>query len=329
MISFVVTARNDNYGGDFLERTQAFVNVLLTLCERYSLEMELVMVEWNPPPENHRLAMALKWPESPRHCRVRIIEVPEDLHRKLPHSEKKPMFEYIAKNVGVRRALGEYIIVTNPDILYSEELIKFLASWQLSPQQTYRSMRYDVQGPVPISESVDELLEYCRRHVIRRNDYLYSHYYNTSKAANIKNIIKGVIGDIIWRTKYFPYRRPFTNASGDFFMMHRSHWHHLLGYPQIIGADIHGLFHTDSFMMYEALFHGLKEVDLPNQLRIYHQEHDRPTNTDIYSPEIAAIRARLLKGRKPIKFNDESWGLGDYKLNETIVLQPSISVQTK
>ena len=45
MISFVVTARNDNYGGDFLHRMQVFVNVLLTLCEKHSLNMELVIVD--------------------------------------------------------------------------------------------------------------------------------------------------------------------------------------------------------------------------------------------------------------------------------------------
>ena len=318
-MSFVVTARNDNYGGDFLERMQAFVNVLLALCERHSLEMELVIVEWNPPPDNPRLATALKWPDSSRHCQVRIIEVPEELHKQLPHSEKKTLFEYIGKNVGVRRALGGYIVVTNPDILYSEELITFLASARLSHRVTYRSVRYDVQGPVPAGVSVEELLAYCREHVIRRNDYLYSHDYRAGKRANAAKILKGLTGEVIWRTKYFPYRRPFTNASGDFFMMHRSQWHHLLGYPQVIGADIHGLFHTDSFMMYETLFHGLKEVDLPSRLRIYHQEHDRPTNTDIYSPEIAAIRARLLNERKPIRFNDESWGLGGHELKENVI----------
>ena len=35
-ISFVVVARNDNYSGNFLDRMQVFVNVLLTLCGKHA-----------------------------------------------------------------------------------------------------------------------------------------------------------------------------------------------------------------------------------------------------------------------------------------------------
>lgn len=319
MISFVVTARNDNYGGDFLQRMQVFVNVLLTLCERYCLNMELIIVEWNPPKDNPRLADALTWLDSPQYCKIRIIEVPEEIHRQVPHSNRMPLFEFIGKNVGVRCARGEFILVTNPDILFSEELIQFLSSTRLSPKHFYRSTRYDVRGPVPLDVPVEEQLAYCQQHIIRVNGYMCSIDYRLSRRSNAYKMLLSFIGELIWRLRYFPTNRPFTNASGDFFMMHQSHWHSLHGYPQIIGADSHGLFHTDSFMLYEALFHGLKQVRLGGHLRIYHQEHGRARSRTPFSPEVESTRRQLLKARKPIIFNDDTWGLGKHDLPESII----------
>ena len=281
--------------------------------------MELVITEWNPPKDNPCLADALKWLDSPQYCQVRIIEVPEEVHQQFPNSDRMPLFEFIGKNVGVRRAQGEFVIVTNPDILFSKELIQFLASTRLSPERFYRSTRYDVEGTVPLDVSVEEQLAYCQQHIVRVNGYLRSIDYRLSKRLNAYKKLWSCIEELTWRLRYFPTNRPFTNASGDFLMMHRSHWHVLRGYPQIIGADSHGLFHTDSFMLYEALFHGLKQVRLGSHLRIYHQEHGRQSNSAIFSPAVESTRRQLLKERKPIMFNDETWGLGAHDLTETVI----------
>ena len=319
-VSFVVTARNDNYGGDFLQRMQAFVNVLLTLCERHYFSMELVIVEWNPPKDNPRLIDALTWIDSPKYCKVKVIEVPEEIHQQLPNSERMPLFEYIGKNVGVCRAQGEFVLVTNPDILFSEELIQFLASARLSPKYFYRSTRYDVEGTIPVDVPVEELLAYCQQHITRINAYPSSFDNRFSQRFNLPRILYDCLDYMTWRLRYFPYDRPFTNASGDFFMMHQSHWHFLHGYPQIIGADNHGLFHTDSFMMYEALFYGLKQIRLKSRLKIYHQEHGRQERRAPFSPEVESTRSQLLKARKPIILNDETWGLSEYELTESVIV---------
>lgn len=318
-VSFVVTARNDNYGGDFLQRMQAFVNVLLTLCERHYLNMELVIVEWNPPKDNPRLADALMWIDSPKYCKIRVIEVPEEIHRQLPDSERMPLFEFVGKNVGVRRAQGDYILVTNPDILFTEELIQFLASGKLSPKCFYRVTRYDVKAPAPLDIPVEKQLAYCKQHIIRINGYLSSFEYCFNKRFNPYRMLRDFVGYLMLRLLYFPFDIPFTNASGDFFMMHQSHWHSLRGYPEIKGADSDGRLHTDSFMMYMALFHGLKQIRLRRQLRIYHQEHGRQKSRTPFSPEVESTRRQLLKAHKPIIFNDETWGLGMHDLPETVI----------
>ena len=160
-VSFVVTARNDNYGGNFLHRMQVFVNALLAQWRQHHLQAELVIVEWNPPENAKPLAEALVWPDALLPGTVRIVQVPNELHQQLPNSDRMPMFEYIAKNVGIRRARGEYILATNPDILFSDKLIRFLASGKLSHDAFYRVDRYDVARTIPLNVPLEKQLRFC------------------------------------------------------------------------------------------------------------------------------------------------------------------------
>jgi hypothetical protein len=306
--------------GDFLFRMQAFLSLLLSLSEKHRLAMELVIVEWNPPPGNPPLKDALKWPDSLGVSHVRIIQVPESAHRQFPHSERMGMFEFIGKNVGARRAKGEYILVTNPDILFTDQIMKFLADADLSERNYYRATRYDVQGPVPCDVPPQEILEYCKQHITRINAYPSSFDNRLSAKLNLYRMLYDLADYVTWRVKYFPFERPFTNASGDFLMMHSKHWHALRGYPQIIGADSAGYFHMDSVLVCEALFQGLKQVRLGGKSRIYHQEHPRKRDIAPFSKEIGAAREQLLKAQRPVIFNDEMWGLGAFELPEITVI---------
>jgi hypothetical protein len=97
---------------------------------RHGLNSELIVVAWNPT--------ALRWPDETSRCRVRVIEVP----RETPPA--------IAKNAGIRRARGEFILATDIGIVFSDELMEFLASRRLDPGRLYRIDRYDVEGDVPV-----------------------------------------------------------------------------------------------------------------------------------------------------------------------------------
>ncbi len=168
-LSIVATARNDNHGGNMLRRMQIFINGLLHQCQQYQLPAELIIVEWNPPVDKPRLPEVLSWPIENNPCKVRIIEVPPEIHRRFKHSEGLPLFQMIAKNVGIRRAKGEFILATNIDLLFSDELFSFLASRQLQPGVMYRIDRYDVEADVPLEVSLEEQLAYCQENIIRVN----------------------------------------------------------------------------------------------------------------------------------------------------------------
>lgn len=168
-LSVVATARNDNHGGNMLRRMQIFINGWIEQSRRYNLETELIIVEWNPPGDRPSLAEALSWNVDGSPCTVRIIEVPPILHQRLRYAEALPLFQMIAKNVGIRRAQGEFILATNIDLLFSDSLFEFMASRQMQPGYSYRLDRYDAASEVPLEAPLSEQLAYCEKNLLRIN----------------------------------------------------------------------------------------------------------------------------------------------------------------
>jgi hypothetical protein len=166
-LSVVVTARNDDHGGSLLRRMQVFVDAWINQAKRHQLPSELILVEWNPPPDRERLVTALRWPSDTGPCKVRVIEVPPEVHARYYHSTALALYQMIAKNVGIRRARGEFILATNIDIVFSDELMMFLAERRLEKGHMYRIDRTDVMSDVPVNDPLDEQLAYCQQHVIR------------------------------------------------------------------------------------------------------------------------------------------------------------------
>ncbi len=169
-VSVVATSRNDDHGGDMLRRMQIFVSAWIEQCRRHGLASELVLVEWNPPSGREPLSEALQWPRDPGPCTVRVVTVPEACHRRYRHSESLPLFQMIAKNVGIRRARAPFVLSTNVDILFSDELVSYLAAGGLEKGRFYRIDRSDAMAQVPLEGGVAGQLEYCRTHLLRVNE---------------------------------------------------------------------------------------------------------------------------------------------------------------
>jgi hypothetical protein len=197
-LSIVVASRNDEHGGNLMGRTQTFVNALLDQCREHSVEIELIFVEWNPPPDRPRLAEALRWSDGP--CEIRIIEFPEALHRRYRHADILPLYQMIGKNVGIRRARGEFILATNIDILFSNELIQFVAARKFQKGLMYRIDRNDVDSNVSVEEPVAERLAYCEAHRIRLNTRLGAFAVNAE-------VVKEVLTEPQFRDGWFDEER--------------------------------------------------------------------------------------------------------------------------
>src|SRR5215471_6257331 len=162
-LSVVVATRNDRHGGDPNKRLEAFIATFDQACRRSNLDAEVIVVEWNPPPDRPKVGSLVRLPANP-FCALRFIEVPPALHQTLKHADVLPLFQMIAKNVGIRRARGQFVVATNIDIIFSKELVEYLAARTLQPGRLYRVDRHDVGSDLPSDLSLDRVIEFCRTH---------------------------------------------------------------------------------------------------------------------------------------------------------------------
>jgi len=180
-LSIVAASRNDNHGGNLLLRMQYFIDGLIEQCRRFNISAELILVEWNPPGDRPKLAEALSWPADFGPLSVRIVEVPPEIHARYEHYEALPLFQMIAKNVGILRAKGEFILATNIDILFSDQLMEWIASRKLPDEYFFRVDRYDADEAVLETTIGEDKLEYCANNVIRINQRNGTYYPKTKE----------------------------------------------------------------------------------------------------------------------------------------------------
>ncbi len=328
-ISFVVTSRNDGETDDELMRLQTFVSSLSAQCDRFHLDAELILVEWNPPAQKSLLVDAIKWPKPSSACTIRIIQVPQTIHKRFENSDVISLFQMIAKNVGIRRARGRFVLATNVDILFSNALIQFLASGQLSPERMYRIDRHDVPSIIPPNLSLDDALDWCSLHILRVYRYLET-----------VDVINGVIPpsrvneNSTFRKMSNWFRKleaPLhTNACGDFTLLSAEYWMKVAGNPEFPVRAMK----LDGLLCYAAHYAGAREMVLKDPLRIYHLEHparadgalvalsgrsSENQNLQVPLSQYQAYIDRMRNLHDSIIFNNLNWGLADETLPETII----------
>lgn len=134
-VSVILTGRNDNYGGRFRDRLATTVRYNLSEFRRHGIDGELVFVEWNPPSDRELLAHVVTQEFEEAACFV----VEHDVHRHICENRHIELYEYYAKNVGAARAAGDWLLVTNPDIVFGQDVIEYLAAGELDETTLYRS----------------------------------------------------------------------------------------------------------------------------------------------------------------------------------------------
>ncbi len=190
-ISFVVTTRNDDHGENMSKKNQFFLDMWSKQVKKYNISSELIIVEWNPDPNKPLLKDKLNFPELNENQIVRIITVPNSDHKKFENSEKLKIFQMIGKNVGIKRSNGKFILVTNIDIIFSDDFFEFLSKKNLKEDTVYRCDRYDVNYKKFNSLNFDEkeILKHCT--II--NKKLYSIDTKTKKKSYVQISIYSMI----------------------------------------------------------------------------------------------------------------------------------------
>jgi len=309
-VSFVVTGRNDDYGHRFLYRTQRFIDNLIYLCEKYKLPSEIIFVEWNPPKDKERFYKALRIKETSNFIKIRIIKVPKKIHDKIKTSDKLPLLEFPGKNVGIRKSKSEFIVVTNPDIIFSEKMIKFFSKKKLRKKIFYRADRCDLFVDIPNKIKTQEVEKFCKKKWNFCWSPRWGRYHRGIKI--LTDIPRLFARSLVKMTQKYSYLRYHGGAPGDFVLMDKQSWENFRGYPEI---NVHG--GMDGYVSVMAIASG-------NKLKImrektYHQAHGNPEGGERPMPDITAyIRdaKKMLKEKKLIFYNDENWGLKKFDFKE-------------
>lgn len=345
-LSIVLTARNDNYGGDFNERLQNGVNWLTALVEANKFPVELVILDYNPVPGNEPLIQMIRWPQNRRYLTIRVIHVPNEVHKKLVDPEIRktvPFFEFNAKNMAIRRAKGEHILSTNADILFHPGFIKYAAEGNLRDDCYYRADRFDYKKIDSYDfNKVSATLKKIQQKVFRLmlKGYAYDvkrgENFFEETAARLENFRHRMVDIHLIKIRTFAHKwtisinhdgflmKYHTHCAGDFMLMHRDHWFKLRGYPE----DTYISTHCDALFTVMARTSGLSESLL--RWPIYHQDHERRYNTDFdqvkHDDAINSMFQRLLdetremeKSHQPKISNAADWGLAGEDFKETII----------
>lgn len=326
LVSLVAVGRNDDYGGDFKARLQIFTYWSVHQLTKNKIQSELIFVNYNPV-DGKPIEDFIQWPTSNEWVTVRIITVPPSQHKTIVSelgNKDVPVLEYVAKNIGIRRARGKFILSMNPDILISEQI--FSAFNSLERGKFYRANRLDYNGNSDVNLN-DELY-------VQLRDYVTSIWFKGSHTnvsgfslqkykllwffKNIANwwkrntvhldwILKRINITTYYHNMQFKYH---SNACGDFMLMDRESWAKLKGYKEASYISLH----TDSLMIIQAAFSGLTEEIFTAP--IFHRQHERRfdahnrlTEDQIkvyhqYNDDVEKMKAE----NRPIVYNSENWG---------------------
>jgi hypothetical protein len=179
--------------------------------------------------------------------------------------------EFFAKNAGIRRATGDWILTTNSDVFLGREIVARLAKGRLTPGTLYRASRLDLDRAMPREGVTWERLE-DSQHLLRR----------------------------------FDPEPPYMNeAAGDFLLLDRDSYHRLGGFNERVRFT---KIHKDGQFCVQAHHHGLA---IEWMGPVYHIDHDGSfiNSKHTYQPGYAdAPFGPDWDGLHPY-WNREDWGL--------------------
>jgi hypothetical protein len=108
-LSFIITARNDKHGGDFLLRLRNTIDNLSRFAwSDHRIRTEVLVVSYNDPDGVAPLHEALGFQDGHWHdenALVRFVIVPPAYHSTTENPLNLSMHQYRAKNIGIRRSL--------------------------------------------------------------------------------------------------------------------------------------------------------------------------------------------------------------------------------
>jgi len=331
-LSIIMGSNNVNQAGQHTRLSYALKNIY-DFTKQYNImgAVEVILVDYNSnPSQPHILDVpSITWPPNDGML-IRVISVPNNLHKIATHKMRSHVdsgyWEYMSKNVGIRRACGDWVLVTNPDILPNEGFWQVVAKRALKPNAQYRTVRltYNVELP---NDALTWPQPKVFEHILK--DYMLGCGPDVTRNTT-EWWWPGGLGSSISKWMSQPldlshptYRgqRALIGCPGDFILAPRFAYHAVRGHAEYATPDA-----LDDWMVNSLLALGLESHVLPPPSVIFHQPHGKGYSKNYKSAWEGAqhkwamlmqpIMDNMVRERRASLFNGPDWGLGNYDLPE-------------
>ena len=235
-LSIVLTGRNDGYGGDFIERFFRTLRFNLQQLRARGITHELVFVEWAPP-RGRALLVDRIFSDVPElesaNCAWFVVD--PRYHDALSLNPRLEYLEFPAKNIGIRRARGRFVLTSNCDVFFGRRIVERLEQKALERRVVYRAPRHDID--LPPGTAID---------------------WNTLEDPTI---LAGPAHQL---------KPPFMgSATGDFVLLDRESFHAMRGFNEVYRVARIGI---DRNLLVKALSLGYRIEDIGGP--VYHINHE-------------------------------------------------------
>lgn len=220
--------------------------------------------------------------------RIRFVVVPNTFVIELMNNYEIDYFpEFIIKNIGIRRARGEYIFSSNGDVIPPPDFFRAVQERDFSPLSYVRTKRTGTHR-----KTAKEIVEYWES----------DKFENYSNQATVDTCKDKRFYDVLQR-----------NACGDFQGGHREIWNLIYGF-----VESKHVFHVDSMlgMDFSAIPTQLLFRQLPMNLHIEHQKKSKDTkHLAFYDSVIKSNVRHGMMSRFTSNFSRPNWGYGNMHFN--------------
>jgi hypothetical protein len=276
-LTIVSTGRNDSYGGNFEERFLRTLRFNAEQLQAHGVGAEFVFVEWAAPAGRPLLSDLARdiVPSAAGILRAYVVDAA--YQEALTLNRRVAYLEFIAKNVGIRRARGEFILTTNADVFLGRAVLETLARRALEPGNIYRARRIDLKLGIDQTALDWDVLEDPR---------------------NYDGGLK-------------PLKPPlYAGGTGDFVLADPATFARLRGFNEVFRVAKIGI---DRNFLVKALHAGVPIVDIGAP--VYHINHVGSYRASKAQYRSDAADAPYGDDRWPagsvIYENPDNWGLGD------------------
>jgi hypothetical protein len=298
-LSVVLFSKNDDYIPDKIDR--------VSICFTYLLESfdEIIYVDWGSEecsllhiPEINKI---VKNSKKVKH----IIVKPSEISQMLPNNVPK-ICHVLARNIGLRRASGDYILSTNIDIIVP------------SKKNILNLLQYDNKDTMYVVSRKDIDSEFTKAIFNKSSNYLFDILDDYCKRINRKvdkdpiNVFtkyaKSQVEGILLES-HLKYSK--ISNCGDFQFASKEVWNKIKGFEE---GMINSAWGTDSSIQAKVINNNfkLKILTTPN---VYHISHDSRSHGN------TPVTNDMYKYFTNIKysFNNKDWGFKNYQFNTEIL----------